>query len=82
MEKLCFTTTVGWDLANGFSCASLGLAGICDNTRQQTVTYPDELEGIVLAGSYEEILSAAKAVTVPVHAPLCCSVTPAVRTCF
>lgn len=70
MEKLCFTTTGGWDLTKGFGCASLGLAGICGNAQQQTVTYPKELEGIVLTGSYEEILSGAKAVTAAVHAAI------------
>ena len=68
METLCFTTTTGWDLAKGFGCASLGLAGICDNTRQETVTYPLEPEGIVLTGSYEGVLADVKAVTDTVHA--------------
>lgn len=68
MEKLCFTTTGAWALAEGFGCASLGLAGICDNTQQKVVTYPVELEGVVLTGSYEDILTGVKAVNVPVYA--------------
>ncbi len=68
MNTLCFTTTGAWDLAKGFGCASLGLAGICDNSRQQTVTYPNELDGIVLTGSYEAVLAEVKAVTAAVHA--------------
>lgn len=68
MNTLCFTTTGAWDLAKGFGCASLGLAGICDNAQDQTVAYPKELEGIVLSGSYETVLNEAKAVTQPVHA--------------
>ena len=70
MNTLCFTTTGGWDLAKGFGCASLGLAGICDNAQQQTVTYPKELEGIVLTGSCETVLEKVKAVTQPVHAAI------------
>lgn len=70
MERLCFTTTGGWDLAKGFGCASLGLAGICDNSKQQSVTYPIELEGTVLTGSYEEILGSVKDLTVPIYAAI------------
>ncbi len=68
MEKLCFTTTGGWDLAKGFGCASLGLAGICNNSQQKTVAYPNELEGIILTGSYESVLDQVKAVTATIHA--------------
>lgn len=68
MNTLCFTTTGAWDPALDFGCASLGLAGICDNSRQQTVAYPDELEGIVLTGSYEAVLAEVKASTAAVHA--------------
>ena len=68
MHTLCFTTTGGWDLGNGFGCASLGLAGVCGNDVQKSVTYPNELEGIVLTGSYESVLAEVKAVTAAVHA--------------
>ena len=68
MNTLCFSTTGGWDLAKGFGCASLGLAGVCDNGQPRTVTYPAELEGIVLTGSYEGVLTDVKAVTDTVHA--------------
>lgn len=68
MYTLCFATTGGWDLSKGFGCASLGLAGICDNTRQQTVTYPKELDGIVITGSYESVLTEVKAVNTAIHA--------------
>lgn len=68
MNTLCFTTTGAWYLAKGFGCASLGLAGICDNTQKQIVTYPKELEGIVLTGSYEAVLAEVKTATRPIHA--------------
>lgn len=57
MTKLTFTTTGFWDSADGFGCASLGLAGICDNSVRQAVSYPVELEGTVLTGSYDDILA-------------------------
>ena len=37
MTKLCFTTTGAWDLADGFGCASLGLAGVCGNDEADNV---------------------------------------------
>ncbi len=63
MTKLTFTTTGCWDQATGFGCASLGLPGICDNSRNHVAAYEKELEGAVLTGSYEEILAAVPNVT-------------------
>ena len=68
MTKLTFSTTGCWSDANGFGCASLGLPGCCTNEENKVVEYPVELEGIVLTGSYEAMLAAAKNVTLPVKA--------------
>ena len=59
MTKLCFTTTGAWDLADGFGCASLGLAGVCGNDEKKVVTRELDAESIVLTGTYEEILKQA-----------------------
>ena len=61
MTKLSFTTTGCWDKAEGFGCASLGLAGICDNTQLQVVTDHRELEALELTGTYAQILGAVQA---------------------
>ena len=61
MTKLSFTTTGCWDKAEGFGCASLGLAGICDNTQLQVVTDRRELEALELTGTYAQILDAVQA---------------------
>ena len=68
MTMLTFSTTGCWDDAKGFGCASLGLPGLCGNEEMRIVEYPLELEGIVLTGSYEDMLSAAKEVSLPVKA--------------
>lgn len=68
MTKLTFSTTGCWSDINGFGCASLGLPGCCTNDDSKIVEYPVELEGIVLTGSYEAMLAAAKNVTLPVKA--------------
>lgn len=68
--KLTFSTTGCWADAKGFGCASLGLPGLCTNEEMKIAEYPRELEGIVLTGSYEDMLSAAKEVTVPVKAAI------------
>lgn len=70
MTKLTFSTTGCWTEAKGFGCASLGLPGLCTNDESKIATYPKELDGIVLTGSYEDMLAAAKAVTVPVKAAI------------
>ena len=70
MAKLTFTTTGCWDQATGFGCASLGLPGLCDNSENRTVVYKNDLEGICLTGSYEEILEGARQVSTPVHAAI------------
>lgn len=62
MKQLTFTTTGCWDTAQGFGCASLGLAGICKNEEHHVATYPQPLEGIELTGTYEQILEKAKTV--------------------
>ena len=60
MQKLSFTTTGCWDLSEGFGCASLGLAGICDNSVNRVVTYEKTLKGKVLSGKYQDILTDAR----------------------
>ena len=70
MTKLTFSTTGCWSDANGFGCASLGLPGLCTNEEMRIAEYPNQLEGVVLTGSYEEMLDAAKKVTVPVKAAI------------
>ena len=68
MTKLTFSTTGCWADAKGFGCASLGLPGRCTNEEMKIAEYPLELEGVVLTGSYEAMLAAAKEVTAPVKA--------------
>jgi hypothetical protein len=70
MAKLTFSTTGCWDVADGFGCASLGLPGVCTNDENLVIAYENDLQGIPLTGSYEEILAGAKAVTSPVHAAI------------
>jgi len=62
MQKLSFSTTGCWNLVEGFGCASLGLAGICDNSVERIVTYERALKGKVLSGSYTEILERAETI--------------------
>ena len=57
MKQLSFTTTGSWDLAEGFGCASLGLAGVCGNEIPCVVTDERQLEGAVLTGTYRQILA-------------------------
>ena len=59
MTKLTFSTTGCWSDANGFGCASLGLPGLCANEEMRIAEYPNQLEGVVLTGSYEEMLDVA-----------------------
>ena len=68
--KLMFTTTGAWDLSDGFGCASLGLAGMCDNSQKLVTAYPEVLDGIVLTGTYEQILVNMKNVNTPVYAAI------------
>ena len=70
MTKLTFSTTGCWSDAKGFGCASLGLPGLCTNSAMKIAEYPKELEGIVLTGSYEDMLKEAKNVSVPVKAAI------------
>lgn len=60
MKKLSFTTTGSWKLAEGFGCASLGLAGVCGNDEPRVLTDSRELEALELTGSYEQILTAVQ----------------------
>lgn len=60
MTKLCFTTTGAWDLAEGFGCASLGLAGICDKEEKRAVSKELDAVSVVLTGTYEEIQAGAQ----------------------
>ena len=70
MTKLTFSTTGCWADAKGFGCASLGLPGLCTNEEMKVAEYPLELEGVVLTGSYEDMLTAAREVAVPVKAAI------------
>ncbi len=62
MTNLCFTTTGAWDLSTGFGCASLGLPGVCDNSENQISARQIPAKSVILTGSYNEILTEAKAV--------------------
>lgn len=55
--KLTFSTTGAWDLADGFGCASLGIAGICGNEIKLVSEYGNKLSGEVLCGSYDDVLA-------------------------
>lgn len=70
MTKLTFSTTPAWDIADGFGCASLGLAGTCDNTESRVLVYGKELEGTVLTGNYDAVLEQVKMVQKPVFAAI------------
>lgn len=70
MESLVFTTTGCWDSAKGFGCASLGLAGKCDNSVARTTQWPFQLEGIVLTGTYDSVLQSVSALQEPVYAAI------------
>lgn len=61
MKKLSFTTTGCWNQAEGFGCASLGLAGVCDNGQMRVVTDGRELEAMELTGTYQQILAEVQA---------------------
>ena len=68
--KLTFSTTPAWDLADGFGCASLGLAGTCDNATKLVAEYGEKLNGITLAGSYDEVLAELDQVDQMVYAAI------------
>lgn len=70
MEILTFTTTGGWNYPDGFGCASLGLAGICDNSQCAAVSYPNPLKAVKLTGTYEEILNAVSGINTQIHAAI------------
>ena len=54
--QLRFTTTDRWTDADGFGCASLGLAG----AQPYEAVFQRPVEGTVLAGDYETVLSELK----------------------
>lgn len=58
MKKLTFSTTSCWDNAEGFGCASLGLAGVCDNTSPVVTAFGKSLKGIEITGTYENVFQA------------------------
>lgn len=60
MTKLMFTTTGAWDQADGFGCASLGLAGVCGNDENRTLSREYDAESVVFTGTYEEILAGVR----------------------
>ena len=60
MTKLCFTTTGAWDLADGFGCASLGLAGVCGNEENRVVTREYPAASVALTGDYNTLLTELK----------------------
>ena len=70
MTQLSFTTTGCWEKAQGFGCASLGLAGICGNDIHHVVTDSRILEATELTGTYEQILDGAKNISQPVQAAI------------
>jgi hypothetical protein len=70
MTKLTFTTTPAWDMADGFGCASLGLAGVCDNNTRYVSTFSEDLEGIVLSGNYDVVMQQIQQVQKPVLAAI------------
>ena len=61
MTKLSFTTTGAWDMADGFGCASLGLAGICGNEEKRVVSRELPADSVVFVGSYAELLADVEA---------------------
>lgn len=67
MTKLCFTTTGAWDMADGFGCASLGLAGICGNDENKTVSREYGAQSVTLTGTYAEVLAGVQAMKTPVY---------------
>lgn len=70
MTKLCFTTTGAWDMADGFGCASLGLAGICGNEEKKTVTREYGAQSVTFTGTYDEVLAGVQAMKTPVYAAI------------
>lgn len=62
MTKLCFSTTGAWDMADGFGCASLGLAGICGNEEKRVISREIPAESVVLTGNYATLLEGTRAV--------------------
>ncbi len=56
MTKLCFATTGAWEQTDGFGCASLGLAGVCDNTQSHSVCRQIPAKSVTITGTYQKIL--------------------------
>ena len=55
MARLIFTTTVAWEETHDFGCASLGLAGKCDNDHPMSASWPIALDGTTLTGTYDQV---------------------------
>lgn len=70
MTKMTFTTTGGWDMANGFGCASLGLAGICNNSKACALEHPVALDGVVLTGAYSDIFAQLERISARIYAAI------------
>lgn len=60
MKKLTFSTTSCWDDAGGFGCASLGLAGVCDNSVPVVTEYDKTVKGIEATGTYDQVYAAVE----------------------
>lgn len=72
MTKISFTTTGAWDQADGFGCASLGLAGVCGNEENRVVSREIPAESVTLTGTYAELLTGLREVKAkqPVYAAI------------
>lgn len=70
MTKLTFTTTGGWNLADGFGCASLGLPGVCGNDESRVARFQFDLDGIELCGTYEAVLKEVQRIESDIYAAI------------
>lgn len=68
--SITFATTTAWDRVDGYGCASLGLAGVCENAAEKTVSFRVSPQCAVLTGSYREILESAAAFPSAVRAAI------------
>lgn len=59
MTELTFSTTSAWNLTDGFGCASLGIAGVCDNSEKLVTRFGTKLKGVVISGQYSDVLNKA-----------------------
>lgn len=70
MNKITFTTTGCFDMADGFGCASLGLPGVCDNNVSYVSAFDKMLKSEVLTGTYLSILEDTKKICDTVYAAI------------